>query len=439
MTAHQIFSNRQVKRRKELIKILSHSFDKMTPPNQLQQARFLTLPEEELKWCIEKGCVPVYALDILLHNLLEAAEPGHLAFSCRGLRCISGNTSQMLGTIFDLIYATVMAYLNAAGNFQPKEREEQATSTAFVVLENLPRLRERAEWNIFASLRDPAVWDQHSRKLVVQTNELPKLDLQPQIDRAIRERDKDPFKHSLSQYGLLKAYDYLLELVRRSYPGWKVLFFHDIVHLLAKDSVSHLMAAESSVTIPFLPRVISEHVANLYQADVHPETIIGDANFIDHPHRGLTTGQTGRIGNGCVIYPCTLGGVTDKVKPRHPIIGNFIVLGTDCGLFGVVKIGDDSVIGANAKVVGNVVMETEVHIGMGAVVGTIREGNYPPGEILLKRKSSVGDGSVVENRHTTPLVIPEGFEIPAHCHVINDGAGHPEIVKNKALKFFNAV
>jgi hypothetical protein len=36
---------------------------------------------------------------------------------------------------------------------------------------------------------------------------------------------------------------------------------------------------------------------------------------------------------------------------------------------------------------------------------------------------------VVENRHTTPLVIPEGFEIPAHCHVINDGSGHPEIVK----------
>ena len=145
MTTHQIFSNRQVKRRKELIEILSYSFDKMALPNQLQQARFLTLPEEELKWCIDKGCVPVYALDILLHNLLEAAVPGHLAFSCRGLRCISGKTSQMVSTIFDLIFVTVMAYLNAAGDFQPEEREEQANTTAFVVLENLPHLRDRAE------------------------------------------------------------------------------------------------------------------------------------------------------------------------------------------------------------------------------------------------------------------------------------------------------
>ena len=175
--------------------------------------------------------------------------------------------------------------------------------------------------------------------------------------------------------------------------------------------------------------MISEHVANLYQADVHPETVIGDANFIDHPHRGLTTGQTGSIGNGCVIYPCTLGGVTDKVKPRHPVVGNFITLGTDCGLFGVVKIGDDSVIGANAKVMGNVAMEEKVRVGMGAVVGTVREGSLPPGEILLKKKASVGDGSLVENRHETPLVIPADFEIPAHSHVVNDGTGHPKLAR----------
>ena len=172
-------------------------------------------------------------------------------------------------------------------------------------------------------------------------DEVAEFDLQPQIDRSIRERDTGPFKNNLSQYGLLDAYDYLLELVRRSYPGWKLLFFHDVAHLIAKDTASDLLSGESSAAIPILPRVISEHVANLYQADVHPETVIGDANFIDHPHRGLTTGQTGSIGCGCVIYPCTLGGVTDKVKPRHPVVGNFIILGTDCGLFGVVKVGEE--------------------------------------------------------------------------------------------------
>ncbi len=429
MTDNQMFSHKQVKRRTELIEILTDKFDKTAEPIRFPQSNFLTLQEEDLTWCIGRGCVPVYVLDVLLHNLLEAVIPGHLAFSCQGFRCTSGKTSQMLSTIFDQTYATVMAYLNVAGVFQPDERENQAFITAFVMLENLPLLRVRAEWNIFASLRDPAVWDQHSHKLVTRTDELPKLDLQPKIDQTIRDRDTEPFKNSLSHYGLLEAYDYLLELVRRSYPGWKILFFHDVAHLLAKDTASILLTGESSDAIPILPRAISEHVANLYQADVHPETVIGDANFIDHPHRGLTTGQTGSIGNGCVIYPCTLGGVTDKVKPRHPVIGNFITLGTDCGLFGVVKIGDDSVIGANAKVMGNVVMEEKVRIGMGALVGTVREGSHPPGEILLKKKASVGDGSVVENRLATPLVIPGGFEIPAHSHVINDGAGYPKLVR----------
>ncbi len=429
MMNNQIFSHKQVKRRSELIEILTSRFDDMADPIRLDQASFLTLSEEDLKWCIERGCVPVYALDNLLYNLLEATVPGHLAFPCQGLRCTFGKISQMLSTIFNQVYAIVMAFLNVAGDLQSKEREDQAFITAFVILENLLRLRERTGWNIFASLRDPAVWDQYALKLVARTDELPSLDLQPQIDRAIRDRNMAPFENSLSQYGLLDAYDYLLELVRRSYPGWKILFFHDVAHLLAKDTASIFITGESSSTIPMLPRVISEHVANLYQADVHPETVIGDANFIDHPHRGFTTGQTGRIGSGCVIYPCTLGGVTDKVKPRHPVVGNFITLGTDCGIFGVVRIGDHSIIGANAKVMGNVVMEESVRIGMGAVVGTVREGNHSPGEILLKKKALVGDGSLVENRHATPLVIHADFEIPAHSHIINDGAGHPKLVR----------
>ena len=59
----------------------------------------------------------------------------------------------------------------------------------------------------------------------------------------------------------------------------------------------------------------------------------------DHPHRGMTTGQTGIIGSGCHIYPCTLGGLSDKVQQRHPVIGDFVSIGTDAGIFGSVNVG----------------------------------------------------------------------------------------------------
>jgi serine O-acetyltransferase len=429
MKDNPLFSKEQARRKIELMGVLTDNFNETAAAGRFQQARFIKMPEEDLKWCVDRGCLPVDALDVLLHNLLEASVAGHLSFSCKGLRCTSGKTSQMLSMVFDQLYATVLAYLNAAGGLRSKERKALALVTTFTIMENLPRLRARAEWNIFASLRDPAVWDRYACKLVSRADELSRVDLQPQIDLAIRKRDIGSFKDNLSGYGLSNAYGYLLELVRRSYPGWKILFFHDVAHLLAKDTVSDLLPGETSAAVPILPRVISEHVANLYQADVHPETVIGDANFIDHPHRGLTTGQTGSIGCGCVVYPCTLGGVTDKVKPRHPVVGDFIVLGTDCGLFGVVTVGDGSIIGANAKVMGNVVMEKKVRVGMGAVVGTVREGSHPPGEILLKRNASVGDGSLVENRHQTPLVISPDFDIPAHSHVVNDGTGRPKLAR----------
>lgn len=208
MADKQLFSREQAQRRIEFIGVLADKFDEIAGFGRFQNARFITLPEEDLKWCVRRGCMPVYALDVLLHNLLEAALTGHLAFSCQGLRCTSGETSQMLSTIFDQLYATILAYLNAAGELQPERRKEEAIITAFVVLENLPRLQIKAEWNIFASLRDPAVWDQHSRKLVNQADELPKLDLQPEIDRSIRERDTGHFKNKLSQHGLLEAYGY---------------------------------------------------------------------------------------------------------------------------------------------------------------------------------------------------------------------------------------
>ena len=58
------------------------------------------------------------------------------------------------------------------------------------------------------------------------------------------------------------------------------------------------------------------------------------------PIAGITTGQTGIIGSGCHIYPCTLGGLSGKVQQRHPIIGDYVFIGTDAGIFGSVQVGE---------------------------------------------------------------------------------------------------
>ena len=87
-----------------------------------------------------------------------------------------------------------------------------------------------------------------------------------------------------------------MQLVMSTYPGWRVLFYHDVAHALTRTGAVECNPDLYRTPVPLLPRAISELGGRYYQADLHPETQIGDANFLEHPHRGITAGQTGIIG-----------------------------------------------------------------------------------------------------------------------------------------------
>ena len=89
-----------------------------------------------------------------------------------------------------------------------------------------------------------------------------------------------------------------MQLVMSTYPGWRVLFYHDIAHALTRADSIEDNPSLGREPVPLLPRAISELGGRYYQTDIHPESQIGDANFLDHPHRGMTTGQTGIMISG---------------------------------------------------------------------------------------------------------------------------------------------
>ena len=305
-----------------------------------------------------------------------------------------------------------------------------ALGTTFALLADIPGLKERARWNRFASLKDPATWDAYVKtKNEMCQQKLAELEFKSAIDAAISERDFDSYREFLRTHGLDFAFDYQLQLVVSSYPGWRVLFYHDVAHALTQAGPSDLVDVQR-VPVPLLPRAIAELGGRYYQADLHPETKIGDANFLEHPHRGLTTGQTGIIGEGCVIYPCTLGGISEKVRQRHPIIGNYVLIGTDAQLLGPVEIGDRSSIGINSQVYGYVQVGPECRIASAVVIGTVLATTQRPGRIRLGEGVRVGDGTVIANSTELDLLIPEKSEIPARSHVVNDGFGNPRYLRD---------
>lgn len=369
-----------------------------------------------------RGFVNRDLLETVLGNLLECVAPGsHNANDMAQAPDLAVSIEELADQLYAMIYQSLQAVQDS-----DQEIEQAALQSAFALLSQLPTLKERALWNRFASLKDPAVWDAYlHHRFHLDTEKLADLTFASQIDEAIRLRDFESYREYLRTNGIEAAFAYQMQLVVSTYPGWRVLFYHDIAHALTRSGKTDCGNLTCS-PVPLLPRAIAELGGRYYQADLHPETQIGDANFLEHPHRGLTTGQTGVIGSGCVIYPCTLGGLSERARQRHPTLGNFVKIGTDATLLGPVKIGDRSTVGSGSDLYGFVEVGTGCLIASSVVIGTVRSGSRTPGKICLGNGVRVGDGTIIENSTELDLVIPDKSEIPARSHILNDGFGNPK-------------
>ena len=70
---------------------------------------------------------------------------------------------------------------------------------------------------------------------------------------------------------------------------------------------------------------------------------------------GGNIGETAVIGNNVTLFQgVTLGGTGKETGKRHPTIGDGVVVGAGAKILGNIIIGDNSYIGANAVVLGDV-------------------------------------------------------------------------------------
>jgi serine O-acetyltransferase len=125
------------------------------------------------------------------------------------------------------------------------------------------------------------------------------------------------------------------------YPGFLAIFCYRIANSLAQLSV------------PLLPRIITEYAHKVTGIDIHPLASIGCPFSIDHG-TGIVIGETAIIGNNVKLYQgVTLGALSvakDKAsKKRHPTIEDNVILYSGCTI-----LGGETVIGRNSIIGGNV-------------------------------------------------------------------------------------
>lgn len=126
------------------------------------------------------------------------------------------------------------------------------------------------------------------------------------------------------------------------YSGLHALIFHSITHRLYNWKV------------PVLPRFLSQLARFLTGIEIHPGAEIGTGLFIDHG-MGVVVGETSIIGSNVTIFQgATLGGTGKERGKRHPTIGNNVVIGAGAKILGNITVGEGVRIGANAVVVRNI-------------------------------------------------------------------------------------
>ena len=155
----------------------------------------------------------------------------------------------------------------------------------------------------------------------------------------------NPIEVAIADWQIIKQHDpsarNWLEILF-CYPGFQAISCHRFVHWLYR------------LKLPFIPRFIASLNRFFTGIEIHPGATIGKGLFIDHG-TGVVIGETAILGDGVVIYQgVTLGGTGKETGKRHPTLGNNVLVGAGAKILGNINIGDNVRIGAGSVVLRNV-------------------------------------------------------------------------------------
>lgn len=91
-----------------------------------------------------------------------------------------------------------------------------------------------------------------------------------------------------------------------------------------------------------------------FGVDIHPNARIGKGIMIDHAH-SIVIGETAVVGdNVSMLHSVTLGGTGKEEEDRHPKIGDGVLIGAGAKILGNIRVGDRSRIAAGSVVLHDV-------------------------------------------------------------------------------------
>ena len=156
---------------------------------------------------------------------------------------------------------------------------------------------------------------------------------------------------------------------------FEVFFIYSGLHAVWWHRLSHALWRRG---LRFLPRAISQLIRFFTGIEIHPGAILGRRIFIDHG-MGVVIGETAVVGDDVMLYhQVTLGGTGKDTGKRHPTLEDGVVVGAGAKILGNITVGAHARIGAGSVVLRDVPSEATV-VGIPGRVVPVK-GQEAPGE-----------------------------------------------------------
>ena len=190
-------------------------------------------------------------------------------------------------------------------------------------------------------------------------------------EQDLRELIRDAF---LEEPGLLETICLDLQAVRERDPACSdylspFLYFKRFQALVGYRAANYLWRNDRRELAQYLQSLI----AAVYTVDIHPAAKIGCGILLDHA-TGFVAGETTVIEDDVsILHEVTLGGTGKERGDRHPKIRSGVLIGAGAKILGNVEIGEGARIGACSVVLKDVAPHVSVAGVPAKKIGTVQD------------------------------------------------------------------
>lgn len=122
-------------------------------------------------------------------------------------------------------------------------------------------------------------------------------------------------------------------------------------HALATHRFAHELYRAGRRDFSFY---LQSQASRIFSVDIHPGATFGKGIMLDHAN-GFVVGETAAVGDNCsFLHAVTLGGSGKESGDRHPKIGDNVLLAAGCKVLGNISIGHCSKVAAGSVVLRDV-------------------------------------------------------------------------------------